>query len=81
MLNCNENPLAFYWSHYQPINTIEDFIEYLEIYAKQMIIDTVSHIKHIISSLYETITSKKYLLGYCRIIIIFKYINLHRKNI
>ena len=119
MINHFDEPFL-YWSHYQPVNHIDDFIECLQSESKDIITNTVSFIKRnagcdivdlmdknlireivfkdkedistdqveqllkcfivmylylappkLISSFYESITSKKYHLGYRGIKFIF----------
>ena len=114
MLNHTDDIVALYWSHYQPVNSMEEFIECVQLPTKEMILDTIKFLKQqmfvetltdiedknairnvvvdddkdatleeiellfqcylviylysappkYISILYESITSKKFLLGY-----------------
>ena len=48
MINYNDNPIMLYWSYFQIVNTIEDFLECLQKLSKVMIINTASYIKQIL---------------------------------
>ena len=123
MLNHTDDIVALYWSHYQPVNSMEEFIECVQLPTKEMILKTIKILKQRmlvdnvididdknvirdfvveddedatleeiellfkcyliiylysappkhISILYESITSKKFLLGYRGIKFSFSY--------
>ena len=129
MINHLDDPLSLYWRHYQPVNSIESFIECLDLKGKEIVVSTVSFIKSnvgseineledknilrdivfqdnddvtidqieqlfkcflvaylylappkLISSFYESITSKKYFLGYRGITFLFSNNNYTQRN-
>ena len=45
MLNHTDDIVALYWSHYQPVNSMEEFIECVQLPTKEMILKIIKILK------------------------------------